>query len=336
MKKALITGVTGQDGAYLLRLLLDKGYEVHAIKRRASTFPTARIDEIYNDPKILFRRFFPHYGDLHDGLSLMHIVQEVEPDEVYNLAAQSHVLVSFDNPVATVLDNVGGTINILETLRHLKKPCRFYQASSSEMYGSSSPPQSETTPFHPRSPYACSKVYCYHQTINYREAFGIHASNGILFNHESPLRGETFVTRKVTRAVGRIKMGLQNKLTLGNLEAKRDWGYAKEYVEAMWLMLQQEKPDDYVIATGEFHSVSELCDLAFRLADLNYVDYVISDPEYKRPAEVVALRVDASKAEVQLGWKPQTSFQQLIEIMIEADMKLAAEEKKLGHFISLF
>ena len=243
-KKALITGVTGQDGAYLLRLLLEKDYEVHAIKRRTSTFPTARIDDLYTDRKLYEQRFFPHFGDLHDGLGLMSIIARVQPDEIYHLAAQSHVQVSFENPVATVLDNVGSAVSLLEAVRCLGKPCRFYNAASSEMFGSTPPPQSEASPFHPRSPYACSKAFGFHQTANYREAYGLHASNGILFNHESPLRGETFVTRKVTRAVGRIRMGLQKKLRMGNLDAQRDWGYAREYVQAMWLMLQQAQPGD--------------------------------------------------------------------------------------------
>ena len=336
VKKALLTGVTGQDGAYLLRLLLDKGYEVHAIKRRTSTFPTARIDDIYNDPEVYEQRFFAHYGDLHDSLSLMRVVQSVQPDEIYNLAAQSHVHVSFENPIATVLGNVTGTLALLEAIRSLGRECRFYQASSSEMFGTSPPPQNEETPFHPRSPYGCSKVYCFHQVVNYREAYDMHASNGILFNHESPLRGETFVTRKVTRALGRIKMGLQSVLMLGNLDAQRDWGYAGEYVEAMWLMLQQDEADDYVIATGEMYSVRELCEVAFGAVGLDYHDYVKIDPYYSRPSEVPALRGDASKAGRKLGWRPRVSFRELIAMMVEADLLLAAEEKKLGRFISLF
>jgi GDPmannose 4,6-dehydratase len=336
MKKALLTGVTGQDGAYLLTLLLEKGYEVHAVKRRTSTFPTARVDSVYNDPRYLGTQLFMYYGDLHDGSALSHIVQKVQPDEIYNLAAQSHVMVSFDNPVDTVLANVNGTVSLLEAARRIGKECRFYQASSSEMFGSAPPPQSENTPFHPRSPYACSKVYCFHQTVNYREAYGLAASNGILFNHESPLRGETFVTRKVTRAAGRIKYGLQKRLTLGNLEAKRDWGFAKEYVEAMWLMLQQPSPDDYVIATGETHSVRELCELAFSLVGLEYREHVVTDREYERPAEVNVLMGDASKARRILGWKPIVTFRRLIEIMVESDLELASEEKKLGRLISLY
>ncbi len=333
---AFITGVTGQDGAYLLRLLLTKGYEVHAIKRRTSTFPTARIDDIYNDPTVHCDRFFAHYGDIRDGLELTHIVQTVQPDEVYNLAAQSHVQVSFENPVATVLDNVCGTVSLLEAVRRLEKPVRFYQASSSEMFGSTPPPQNEKSAFHPRSPYACSKVYCYHQVVNYREAYGLHASNGILFNHESPLRGETFVTRKITRAVGRIAVGLQKQLRLGNLDAERDWGFAGEYVEAMWRMLQQDSPDDYVIATGEQHSVREFCEIAFGRVGLDYRRFVVSDPAYQRPSEVTALRGDASKAARKLQWRPATSFHALVAMMVDADLKLAEEERRLNRLISLF
>ncbi len=335
MKKALLTGVTGQDGAYLLPFLLEKGYQVHIVKRRTSTFSTARIDEIYDNPQF-FDCFVAHYGDIQDGLGLMSVIHEVEPDEIYNLAAQSHVKVSFDNPVSTVMTNVSGTINILESIRQLKLSTRFYQASSSEMFGSTPPPQNEKSPFHPRSPYACSKVYCYYQTINYREAYGIHASNGILFNHESPLRGETFVTRKITRAVGRIMMGIQDKLELGNLDAERDWGYAKEYVEAMWLMLQQDQPDDYVIATGEMHSVREFCEYAFNIVGLHYEDYVKVNEYYYRPAEVVSLCGDSSKARRKLNWQPKTCFKDLVELMVEKDIKLAAEEKKLGRLIPMF
>jgi len=335
-RTAFITGVTGQDGAYLLRLLLRKGYIVHALKRRSSTFPTARIDDIYNDPDLEGKQFVAHYGDLRDGARLVDLVQETQPDEVYNLAAQSHVQVSFQNPVSTVLGNIGGTIHLLEACRRLDKPVRFYQASSSEMFGASPPPQDEHTPFHPRSPYGCSKVYSYHQVVNYREAYGLHASNGILFNHESPLRGENFVTRKITRAVGRIKYGLQQTLTLGNQDAARDWGFAEEYVEAMWLMLQQPDPDDYVVATGEMHTVREFCERAFSVAGLNCRDCVTTNPMYLRPAEVHELRGDASKARQKLGWSPKVSFEKLVELMVEADLRLAAEEKKVGHFISLF
>lgn len=335
-KKALITGLTGQDGAYLLRLLLDKDYEVHAIRRRTSTFSTARIDDIFNDPAINERQLVVHHGDLNDGLSLYHLLKQIQPSEVYNLAAQSHVGVSFENPVSTVDINCVGTMSLLEAVRFLDNPCRFYQASSSEMFGSAPPPQNEQTPFHPRSPYACSKVFCYHQTINYREAYGIHASNGILFNHESPLRGETFVTRKVTRAASRIKMGLQDTLKLGNLDAQRDWGYAPEYVEAMWLMMQQEQPGDYVIATGEMRTVRELCEIAFATLGLNWEDHVETEERFIRPAEVPALCGDASKAKKQLGWYPKTTFKQLIEIMVEADLEIARREKTIGQLISLF
>jgi GDPmannose 4,6-dehydratase len=333
MKKALITGVTGQDGAYLLKLLLEKGYEVHAIKRRTSTFPTARIDDIYSKRPQYADVFKVHYGDIHDGLSLISVIHDVEPDEIYHLAAQSHVRVSFENPVATVVDNISGTINILESIRQVGGHIRFYQASSSEMFGSTPPPQNEDSPFHPCSPYACSKVFSYFQTINYRQSFGIYASNGIMFNHESPLRGETFVSRKVTRAVGRIKMGILDSLVMGNLEAQRDWGFASEYVEAMWLMLQQSEPDDFVIATGEMHSVRELCEYAFSLVGLDYQEWVKLDEYYLRPTEVNSLCGDASKAKKKLNWQPTTTFKHLIELMVDADLKLAAEEKKLGRFI---
>ncbi len=335
-KKALITGVTGQDGAYLLRLLLQKGYEVHAMKRRTSTFPTARIDEIYNDMTVRTQQMVIHHGDIRDGTVLSQIVNEVQPDEVYNLAAQSHVQVSFENPAATVLDNVSGVIGLLEAVRHLEKPAKFYQASSSEMYGSTPPPQNEETVFHPRSPYACSKVFGHHQVANYREAYGLFACNGILFNHESPLRGEPFVTRKITRAVGRIKAGLQEKLELGNLDAQRDWGYAADYVEAMWRMLQADEPDDYVVATGEMHSVREFCQVAFGHAGLNYEDHVVMNPIYLRAAEVNALCGDASKAREKLGWEPKVLFKDLVTMMVDSDLKLAFEEKKLGRFISLY
>jgi len=336
MKTALITGLTGQDGAYLLRLLLEKDYVVHAIRRRTSTFSTARVDALYSDPEILEKRFFVHHGDLHDGLALLNIMQRIQPDEVYHLAAQSHVGISFENPVSTVEINCGGTINLLEAMRYLDKHCRFYQASSSEMFGSTNPPQNEGSPFHPRSPYACTKVFSYHQVRNYREAFGLHASNGILFNHESPLRGENFVTRKITRAATRIKLGLQERLHLGNLEAQRDWGYAPEFVEAMWRIVQQEEPEDFVIATGEMHSVREFCEIAFSLVGLNYEDHVVTEDRYVRPAEVPALCGDASKATRLLGWSPEVTFRGLIEIMVEADMKLATEEKKIGRLISMY
>ena len=335
-RKAVITGVTGQDGAYLLRLLLQKGYEVHAIRRRTSTFSTARIDDLFTDTAINDRQLVIHHGDLNDGISLYNLIQRTQPDEVYNLAAQSHVGVSFENPLSTVDVNCNGTMSLLEAIRHLDKPCRFYQASSSEMYGSSPPPQNEATPFHPRSPYACSKVFCYYQTVNYREAYGIHASNGILFNHESPLRGETFVTRKITRAAGRIKFGLQKRLKLGNLDAQRDWGHAAEYVEAMWLMLRQPQPDDYVIATGEMHSVRELCELAFSHLGLDYTDFVDVEERFLRPSEVPALCGDASKARKQLGWTPKIMFKDLITGMVDADLVLAEEEAKIGRLIPQF
>lgn len=336
MKKALITGVTGQDGAYLLRFLLQRDYEVHAIRRRTSTFSTARIDTIYTDKGLSGKQFIVHHGDLQDGLALLNLMQQIQPDEIYHLAAQSHVGVSFENPVSTVMINCSGTMNLLEGLRYRDKPCRFYQASSSEMFGNTPPPQAEESPFHPRSPYACSKVFCYHQVRNYREAYGLHASNGILFNHESPLRGENFVTRKVTRAATRIKLGLQDKLRLGNLDAERDWGYAPEYVEAMWLMLQQDAPDDYVIATGEMHSVRELCEIAFSLLGLNYQDHVVVEDRYLRPTEVPALRGDSRKARKRLGWNPRTTFRKLVELMVENDLALASEEKKIGRLLPMF
>jgi len=336
MPRALITGVTGQDGAYLARFLLSKGYEVHAIKRPSSTFSTARIDDIYNDPSVHTVKFFAHYCDIADGLRLAHIIREVQPDEVYNLGAQSHVAVSFEDPVNTVVGNVAGTINLLEAIRSVDKSIRFYQASSSEMYGNAPAPQSEATPFHPCSPYACSKVFSFHQVVNYREAFGMHATNGILFNHESPMRGERFVTRKISRAVGRIKFGIQDKLVLGNLDAKRDWGYAADYVEAMWMMLQQEKADDYVIATGETHSVREFCEIAFAHAGLDWKDFVVSATQYERPLDVVCLRGDSSKARTELGWKPKVDFEGLVKMMVDSDTVLAEQESKIGRLISLY
>lgn len=327
MKKALITGITGQDGSYLAELLLDKGYEVYGVIRRSSTFGTERIDHLYQDPhnhpklKLI-------YGDLTDGGNLSTILNDVQPDEVYNLGAQSHVRVSFDQPVYTVNTDALGTLRLLEAVRMMKKPARFYQASSSEMYGKvSETPQSEATAFYPRSPYGCAKVYSFWQTVNYREAYNIFACNGILFNHESPRRGETFVTRKITRAATRIKLGLQDKLFLGNLDAKRDWGFAGDYVEAMWLMLQAEKPDDYVVATGETHSVREFLDEVFGYLDLDWQKYVEIDPRYYRPTEVDILQGDASKAKKQLNWHPKVSFKQLSQMMTDADMKLALDEK---------
>lgn len=329
MKKALVTGITGQDGSYLTELLLAKGYEVYGIIRRSSTFGTERIDHLYQDPhkqpplKLI-------YGDLTDGGNLSSILNDIQPDEVYNLGAQSHVRVSFDQPIYTVNTDALGTLRLLEAVRMMKRPSRFYQASSSEMYGKVlETPQTEKTPFYPRSPYACAKVYSFWQTVNYREAYDIFACNGILFNHESPRRGETFVTRKITRAAARIKLGLQEKLYLGNLDAKRDWGFAGDYVEAMWLMLQQDEPDDYVVATGQTYSVREFLDEVFGCLDLDWQQYVEIDPRYFRPTEVDLLLGDASKAKRQLNWEPQVGFQQLAQMMTDADMKLAQDEKVL-------
>ena len=328
-KRALITGITGQDGSYLAELLLGKGYEVHGIIRRASTFNTGRLEEIYADPHMAKARLFLHYGDLSDASGLSRLLSEVRPEEIYNLAAQSHVRVSFDSPEYTTDVTASGTVRLLEAMRQSDLKARFYQASSSEMYGMAREiPQSETTPFYPRSPYGCAKVYSYWITVNYRESYGLHASNGILFNHESPRRGETFVTRKITRALAHIQAGLQDKLYLGNLEAKRDWGYAKEYVEAMWLMLQQDKPDDYVVATGETHSIREFLDLAFAHAGLSWEKYVEIDPRYYRPAEVDLLMGDARKARRQLGWEPKTKFADLVKLMVDADVKLLKDHRE--------
>jgi GDPmannose 4,6-dehydratase len=327
MKKALITGVTGQDGSYLAELLLAKGYEVHGVIRRASSFNTERLDPIYKDPHRSDARLFLHYGDLADSVVTSTLIADIKPDEIYNLAAQSHVRVSFDIPEYTGDVTAVGTTRILEAMRKAAPKARFYQASSSEMFGLVQEiPQRETTPFYPRSPYGAAKVYSYWMTVNYRESYDLHASNGILFNHESPRRGETFVTRKITRAVARIKAGVQKKLYLGNLEAKRDWGYAPEYVEAMWMMLQQENPDDYVIATGETHSIREFLDLSFQHAGLEWEKYVEIDPKYYRPAEVDLLIGDASKAKKQLGWTPKTTFPKLVCIMTDADVALLAHE----------
>jgi GDPmannose 4,6-dehydratase len=327
MKKALITGITGQDGSYLAELLLSKGYEVHGIIRRASTFNTERIDHLYQDPHINGVKLFLHYGDVADSTNLIKLLYRIQPDEIYHLAAQSHVRVSFDIPEYTGDVTGIGTIRILEAIRETGLKAKFYQASSSEMYGKVlHVPQSETTPFYPRSPYGAAKVYSYWVTVNYRESYGMFACNGILFNHESPRRGETFVTRKVTRTAARIKHGLEQKIYLGNLDAQRDWGYAKEYVEAMWLMLQQDEPDDYVIATGESHSVGELLDEAFSYAGLNWKDYLDVDPRYYRPAEVDLLLGDASKAERKLRWQAKTKFKELIRLMMDADMALAERE----------
>ncbi len=327
MKKAFITGITGQDGSYLAELLLRKGYEVHGLIRRASSFNTGRLDSIYADPHADKRHLILHYGDLADASTASRLLSSVKPDEVYNLAAQSHVRVSFDIPEYTADITGTGTIRLLEAIRELDKKPRFYQASSSEMYGLvQEVPQKETTPFYPRSPYGCAKVYSYWITVNYRESYGIHASNGILFNHESPRRGETFVTRKITRAVAAIKLGLQKKLFLGNLEAKRDWGYAKEYVEAMWLMLQQEQGDDYVVATGETHTVQEFVEVAFAHAGLDWKKYVEIDPRYFRPAEVDLLIGDAAKARQKLGWEPKVKFAELTRLMVDADLETLASQ----------
>jgi GDPmannose 4,6-dehydratase len=330
-KKAMITGITGQDGSYLSELLLEKGYEVHGVVRRSSSFNTDRIEHLYCDPHDPEARLFLHYGDLVDGTGLREILTRVRPNEVYNLGAQSHVKVSFDQPVYTVQTDALGTINLLEAIRDTGLPVRFYQASSSEMYGKVvEKPQTERTPFYPRSPYACAKVYSFWQTVNYRESYGMFACNGILFNHESPRRGETFVTRKITRAATRLKEGLQNKLYLGNLDSMRDWGFAGDYVEAMWLMLQQEKPDDYVVATGETHSVREFLGEVFEYLDLDWKQYVEVDPRYFRPAEVDFLLGDPSKAKRILKWEPKVTFKVLAQMMTESDWKLARREKILA------
>ena len=334
-RRAFITGITGQDGSYLAEFLLNKGYEVHGLIRRASTFTTERIEHLYVDVHEPDARLFLHYGDLSDGNGLSGLLGKIEPHEIYNLGAQSHVAVSFQNPLYSADIDALGTLRLLEALRQLRTAVRFYQASSSEMYGRVAEiPQSETTPFHPRSPYAVAKVYSYWQTLNYREAYGLHASNGILFNHESPRRGETFVTRKITRAATRIKLGLQDRLYLGNLDAERDWGFAGDYVEAMWLMLQQHEPDDFVIATGERHSVREFCAAVFGCLDLDWTEYVRFDERYLRPAEVDLLEGNASKARRVLGWQPKTSFQELVRMMVASDLELARQERTLvdnGH-----
>jgi GDPmannose 4,6-dehydratase len=319
---ALITGTTGQDGSYLSEFLLARGYVVHGVKRRSSSFNTTRVDHIYEDAHESGSRFFLHYADLADTSSLVKLLYDIRPDEVYNLGAQSHVKVSFEVPEYTADTDATGTLRLLESIRHAGLNCRFYQASSSEMFGASTPPQNESTVFRPRSPYACAKVFGHYITINYRESYGLHASSGILFNHESPRRGETFVTRKITRAVACIAGRLQDKLFLGNLEAKRDWGYAPDYVRAMWLMLQQDRPDDYVIGTGETHSVKEFVELAFAEVGLDWRDYVVIDPRYFRPAEVDCLQADASKARRLFGWEPTTGFRELIRIMVDADRAL--------------
>lgn len=320
-KRALLTGVTGQDGSYLAEFLLKKGYEVHGIIRRSSSFNTDRVEHLYHDQHEDGVRFFTHYGDLSDPVVLTRMIYKIQPDEIYHLGAQSHVRVSFDIPEYT-LDVTGlGTLRILEAIRESGVDSRFYQASSSEMFGASPPPQNEKTPFHPRSPYAVAKVAAYWTTINHREAYDMFAVNGILFNHESPRRGETFVTRKITRAVARIRAGIQDKLYLGNLDAERDWGYAPDFVEAMWLMLQADRPDDYVVSTGEKHSVREAVEVAFARAGLDPGGYVEIDPRYYRPAEVDSLLGDASKAREQLGWEPKVKFKELVELMVDADIE---------------
>ncbi len=326
MKKAIITGITGQDGSYLAELLLEKGYEVHGIIRRASTFNTGRIDHLYQDPHVNGVRLFLHFGDLSDSATLRKLLYEIEPDEFYNLGAQSHVRVSFDIPEYTADVTGLGVLRVLEAIKdyqvHTGKKIRFYQASSSEMFGSTPPPQSEMTQFHPRSPYGVAKTFAFHSTVNYRESYDMFAVNGILFNHESERRGETFVTRKITRAVARIKAGLDDKLYLGNLDARRDWGYAPEYVEAMWRMLQQPEPDDYVIGTGTSHSVGDFVAAAFKHAGLpDWEKYVGIDPRYYRPAEVISLIADTRKAEEKLGWKALISFDELVGRMVDSDMK---------------
>ncbi len=320
-KKALITGITGQDGSYLAELLLSKGYEIHGLIRRASTFNTSRIDHLYQDPHLLGVRLYLHYGDLNDSGQLTNLIYNIQPDEIYHLGAQSHVRVSFDMPEFTGDITGIGTTRLLDAIRRSGIQTRFYQASSSEMFGDAEAPQNENTPFRPRSPYAAAKVYAYWMVKNYRDGYDMFACNGILFNHESPRRGETFVTRKITRAAARIKLGLEKKLYLGNLDAKRDWGFAKEFVEAMWIMLQQDKPDDYVIATGETHSVREFLQETFSYLDLDWKDYVEIDQKYFRPTEVEVLIGDASKAEKELGWKPKVKFKRLVRIMVDADLE---------------
>ncbi len=329
-KRALITGITGQDGSYLTELLLEKGYEVYGIIRRSSSFNTERIDHLYQDPHEPNARLKMFYGDLNDSSSLNTILRRTEPDEIYNLGAQSHVRVSFDVPEYTGEVTGLGTVRILEAIRETGIRPKFYQASSSELFGKALEiPQTEKTPFHPRSPYACAKAYAYHITVNYRESYGLFAGNGILFNHESERRGETFVSRKITRAATRIKLGLQEKLYLGNLNARRDWGYAKDYVKAMWLMLQAKHPDDYVIATGETHSVREFLDEAFGYLDLDWKEYLAIDPRYYRPAEVDILQGDASKAREALGWEPEVTFKELVRLMVDHDALLAQQELDL-------
>ena len=329
-KRALITGITGQDGSFLAEFLIEKGYEVHGVIRRSSSFNTQRIDHIFQDPHLPGTRLFLTFGDLNDSTSLNTILQQVQPDEIYNLGSQSHVRVSFEIPEYTSEVTGVGTVRLLEAVRSVGIKPKFYQASSSEMFGKVvETPQRETTPFHPRSPYACAKVFAHYATVNYREAYDMFACNGILFNHESERRGETFVTRKITRAATRIKLGLQDKLFLGNLDAKRDWGYAKDYVEAMWLMMQAEKSDDYVIATGETHSVREFCEATFSYLDLDWQEHVEIDPWYYRPSEVDLLLGDSTKARKELGWEPKVGFNELVRLMVDYDMVLARSEQQL-------
>lgn len=341
-RRALITGITGQDGSYLTEFLLDHGYEVHGIIRRSSTFNTDRIDHIYRDPHDQEARMFLHYGDLTDGPGLRRIIEEVEPDEIYNLGAQSHVAVSFMQPEYTADTDGLGALRLLEAIRDYQKRTRrnprFYQAGTSEMFGGSAPPQSESTPFYPKSPYAAGKVMAHHLVVNYRESYDLHASNGILFNHESERRGETFVTRKITRAAARIKLGLQQKLYLGNLDARRDWGHAEDYVRAMWLILQQDVPDDYVIATGESHSVRDFVEKVFVKLELDWKEYVAIDARYFRPAEVDFLQGNSTKAREKLGWEPKISIDELVDRMVAYDLELAKQEltlKEAGHKVAL-
>ncbi|MFO8058600.1 MAG: GDP-mannose 4,6-dehydratase [bacterium] len=328
MKRAFITGITGQDGSYLAELLLEKGYEVWGLVRRSSSVNTGRLDHLLTEAQGKAGALKLVYGDLSDSLSLSDILHDVKPDEVYNLGAQSHVRISFDNPVYTTKVNALGAIRLLESIRKLDPMPRFYQASTSEMFGRSPAPQSEDTPFRPRNPYACSKVYAFHQLVNYREAYGLFGCNGILFNHESPRRGENFVTRKITMAAARIKLGLQDKLYMGNLDTKRDWGYAPDYVRAMWMMLQADEPDDYVVATGETHTVREFLECSFGRLDLDWKEYVEIDPAFYRPSETWELRGDSSNAQKKLKWEPQVSFKELVAIMTDADLRLARRELK--------
>jgi len=328
MKRALITGITGQDGSYLAELLLEKGYEVHGVIRRSSTFNTSRIDHLYKDPHETDNRLHLHYGDITDGVGISNLVRDLEPQEIYNLAAQSHVKVSFEMPDFTAQVDAVGTIRLLEAIRAAKIDTKFYQASTSELFGSTPPPQSENSPFAPQSPYAAAKLYSYWVVRNYRDAYGLHATNGILFNHESPRRGETFVTRKITIAAAKIKLGLQSKLYLGNLNATRDWGFAPEYVESMWLMLQEDNPDDFVVATGVGATVRDFCEASFSALGIDYREFVETEERYIRPTEVDALIGDSSKIERVLGWKAKTHWKRLAEIMVESDLRNLTERQK--------